>query len=168
MVNPSHEPSARVLEAQQSLGTRTTAPRTTRSRSGATILQPTQNEPPSTAPQGRQNELPPFPTARESVSPERVGGRTGQGEVVQLIASLKETIVQQSSIIESMRTDIAAIKEEQQYLKNQNNELQETIGSLRAQLDTISITPPSTQTWASIAASLRAPGIRTRNTVGNS
>ncbi|KAF2810838.1 uncharacterized protein BDZ99DRAFT_462145, partial [Mytilinidion resinicola] len=32
-------------------------------------------------------------------------------------------------------------------------ELQETIGSLRAQLDTLSIEPPSTQTWASVAAS---------------
>src|SRR6185369_16499555 len=101
------KPSARVLEAQQSLGTRTTTLRTTRSRAGTTTPQPTQNEPPSTAPQARQNVLPPSRTARESVSPERVGGKTGQGEVVELIASLKETMVQQSSIIESMRNDIA-------------------------------------------------------------
>lgn len=101
------KPSARVLEAQQSLGTRTTKLQTTRNRARTTTPQPTQNEPPSTAPQARQNELPPSPTARESVSPEWVDRRTGQGEVVELIASLKETIVQQSSMIESMRNDIA-------------------------------------------------------------
>jgi len=68
--------------------------------------------------------------------------------VVELIASLKETIEQQSSIIagrnsiiESMRTE-----EEQQYLKSQNAELQETIGSLQAQLGIVSISPPSTKT----------------------
>jgi hypothetical protein len=37
-------------------------------------------------------------------------------------------------------------------------ELQETIGSLRAQLDTLSIEPPSTQTWASVAASGQPAG----------
>ena len=118
---------------EQSLGTRIATP------------QPTQNEP-STAPQARQNELPLFSTAREFVSPERVGGRTGLGEVVEIIASRKETIEQQSSITEIMRTEIAAIKEEQQYLKSQNAELQETIGSLQAQLGIVSISPPSTQT----------------------
>lgn len=74
-------------------------------------------------------------------------------EVVELIVSLKETIAQQSSIIESFRSELVTIKEEQRYLKNQNAELQETIGSLRAQLDVISVSPPSTQTWASVAAS---------------
>jgi hypothetical protein len=46
-----------------------------------------------------------------------------------------------------------AIKEEQQYLKRQNAELQETMGSLRTQLDTLATEPSSTQTWASVAAS---------------
>jgi hypothetical protein len=114
-----------------------------------------------------QNELPPFPTARVPISPEREGGSTELGEVRELIASLKETIAKQSSIIasqssiiesqnsiiESVRADLTAIKAEQQYLKNQNAELHETIGSLRAQLDVLSISPPSTQSWASVAAS---------------
>jgi hypothetical protein len=39
-------------------------------------------------------------------------------EVAELFTSVKETIVQQSSIIESMRTDIAAVKEEQQHLNS--------------------------------------------------
>jgi hypothetical protein len=78
--------------------------------------------------------------------------------VVELIRGLKETIAKQSNIIESVKTELAAVKEEQGYLKSQNAELQETIGSLRAQLDTLSISPPSTQTWASVAASGGAVG----------
>lgn len=84
---------------------------------------------------------------------------------MELIEGLKETIVQQSKVIahqnstmESIRSNMESsmegIKAEQQYLKSQNAELQETIGSLRAQLDILSISPPSTQrTWASVAAS---------------
>ncbi|KAH7394638.1 hypothetical protein BKA66DRAFT_598616 [Pyrenochaeta sp. MPI-SDFR-AT-0127] len=86
-------------------------------------------------------ELPPFPTARESVSPERGERSTKLDDLARLIASLTETIAQQSSIIanqnsitESIRTDLAAIKAEQQYLKSQNAELQEVIGQ---QQDTI-------------------------------
>lgn len=133
------KPSARVLEAQQTLGT--IAVRATRNRAGTTAPQPTQNEPPSTAPQSSQYELPPFPTARESVSPERGERSTKLDDLARLIASLTETIAQQSSIIanqnsitESIRTDLAAIKAEQQYLKSQNAELQEVIGQ---QQDTI-------------------------------
>ncbi|KAH7111319.1 hypothetical protein B0J11DRAFT_619907 [Dendryphion nanum] len=92
--------------------------------------------------------------------PEQGGGSAKLDEVVQLIASLKETIAQQSSIItnqnsiiESIRTVLTAIKAKQQDLKGQNAELQETMESLRAQLDTLSIEPPSTQKWTTVAAS---------------
>jgi archaellum component FlaC len=111
----------------------------------------------------------------ESISPERRGGITRLDEVIQLITSLKETIAQQSSIIasqtntiesqnsiiECIRTDLSAIKAEQRYLKNQNAELQETVESLRAQLNTLSIEPPSTQIWATVAASGRPAGPNT-------
>jgi cell division septum initiation protein DivIVA len=103
-----------------------------------------------------------------SVLPERAGSSIRIEEIAELIVSLKETIAQQSSIIasqngiiESVKSDLAAIKTEQQYLKGQNAELQETIASLRAQLDTISVSPPSTQTWASVAASGGQTGSRT-------
>ena len=62
--------------------------------------------------------------------------------VVELIRELKETIAKQSGIIKSVKTELAAVKEERRYLKSQNAELQKTIGSLRAQLDIISISPP--------------------------
>ncbi|KAF2182480.1 hypothetical protein K469DRAFT_222467 [Zopfia rhizophila CBS 207.26] len=108
--------------------------------------------------QSTQNELPPFPTARVSISPKRVGGSTELGELAKLIANLQEAIVQQSSIIasqnsiiKSVRTDLAVIKAEQQYFKNQNAELQETISSLRAQLDTLSVSPPSTRSRPAVA-----------------
>jgi hypothetical protein len=77
-----------------------------------------------------QNELPPFPTARESASPEWEGRAGSLDEFRRLIESLKETIAQQrsiimsqNSIIESIRTDLTSIKAEQQYLKSQNAEL---------------------------------------------
>jgi chromosome segregation ATPase len=82
------------------------------------------------------------------MSPEYEEGSSQLGEAVKLIASLRETIAQQSSIfasqnsiIESVRTNLAAIEVEQQYLKSQNAKLQETIGSLQAQLDIISYLP---------------------------
>ena len=132
----TRKPSAKVLEAQQSLKTRTIAPRST------------------------QNGLPPFPTASVSVSPEREGRSTNLEEIARLITNLKEIITQQSSIItnqnsiiESVRTDLVEIKSEQQSLKSQYAKLQEEIRSLRTQLDNFSASPPLTQSWASVAAS---------------
>jgi hypothetical protein len=62
---------------------------------------------------------------------------------VELITSIRETMAQQNIIIESVRTDLAVIKAEQQYLKSQKAERQETIGSLQAQLDVHSLSPSS-------------------------
>jgi hypothetical protein len=144
------KPSAKVIEAQHSLRKRTA----------------------TTAPRPTQDELLPFPTASVSVSPERERINTSLEEVAVLIANLKETIAQQnsvitnqssiitnqSSIIESVRADLAEIKSEQRSLKTQNAELQEVIHTLRTQLDTLSASPPSTQSWASVAASGDAAG----------
>jgi hypothetical protein len=76
-----------------------------------------------------------------------------------LFELLNGTAVQQNSIIEdqnniikSIKVDLAEIKQEQRILRTQNTELQEEVCSLRAQLETLSTLPPSTQTWASIAA----------------
>ena len=103
------KPSAKVIEAQQSLRKRTA----------------------TTAPRPTQDELLPFPTASVSVSPEREGINTSLEEIAVLIANLKETIAQQnsvitnqssiitnqSSIIESVRANLADIKSEQRSLK---------------------------------------------------
>jgi len=124
----TRKPSAKVLEAQQSLKTRTIAPRST------------------------QNGLPPFPIASVSISPEREGRSTNLEEIARLITNLKEIITQQSSvitnqksIIKSVRTDLVEIKSEQQSLKSQYAKLQEEIHSLQTQLDSFSASPPLTQ-----------------------
>ena len=134
-------------------------------RSVATVPQRPQNgEAERTQQRLTHDGLPPFPTGRVSLSSERgrepEGSNTGLGQLTVLIASLKETIEQQSSIIanqnkiiEDIRHDRATFQSEQQHLKDQIAELQETIGSLRTRLDTVSIEPPSTQSWASVAAS---------------
>jgi hypothetical protein len=94
---------------------------------------------PLITPRLTQNE----PTASAADACEHEG--TSLKGVASLITNLKKTITQQMSII----------KAEQQSLKTQNAELQEEIRSLRAQLDTLSVSPSSTQTWASIAVSER-------------
>ena len=57
--------------------------------------------------------LPPFPTGRVSLSSERgrepEGSNTGLGQLTVLIASLKETIEQQSSIIANQNKTIGDI-----------------------------------------------------------
>ena len=118
------KPSARVIEAQQSLRTRATT----------TVLRST------------QNELSSVPTENAFDPLERT--------TVQQNSIIKD----QNSIIESIRADLAEIKLEQRILKTQNTELQEEIRSLRTQLETFSTSPPSTQTWASVAASERPAG----------
>ena len=152
--------------------TRTTALRSiqTRARARGTASQLSQfDELPSAQQQHLEHDDPSPPSTRHtSPSPERPTDRNGLGELVELIASLKETITQQNSIIakqndiiESIRSDRTAFNAEQQYLKDQIAELQEDIGSLRTQLDTLSISPPSTQTWATVAASGGQAGSRT-------
>jgi hypothetical protein len=158
--------TAKALEAQPLATTRTA--RLAQAGSGATASQLPQNdEPANTQRRTTQHELPSFPTRRISLTPDGAngGGYAGIGELAALIASLKETIAQQNSIIanqnkiiEDIRSDRATFQAEQQHLKDQIVELQETIGSLRTQLDTLSIEPPSTQTWASVAASGQPAG----------
>ncbi|KAF9728557.1 zinc knuckle [Paraphaeosphaeria minitans] len=134
-------------------------------RAAATVPQRPQNsEAERTQQRLTHDGLPHFPTGRVLLSSERErepeGSDTGLGQLAVLVASLKETIAQQSSIIanqnkiiEDIRRDRATFQSEQQHLKDQIAELQETIGSLRTRLDTVSIEPLSTQSWASVAAS---------------
>ena len=119
------KPSAKVLEAQRSLRTRTDAPRAAQTSHGAAAA---------------HDELPPFPTRRETrretISPERTESSSKLEELVGLVVSLRDTIKEQSSmiagqnrVIESVQSELAAIKAEQQHVKDQNTKLRETIRS---------------------------------------
>jgi hypothetical protein len=156
--------TAKALEALQQLpAARALAGPSTRIEGRATAVQLSQNDGSNgTQHHPAHDEPPPSPARGAAAAAGRVrdGSIGGIGELAELIASLQVTIAQQNSIItnqnriiEGIRSDHAAFQAEQQHLKDQIAKLQDTIGSLRAQLDTISIEPPSTQTWASVAAS---------------
>jgi hypothetical protein len=85
-------------------------------------------------------------------------GDSNLNELARLIATLKDTITQQSSIIETVRADLTAVKSEQQDLKNQNAQLQEEIRSLQTQLSAYSASIPTPRSWASVAASPSGSG----------
>jgi hypothetical protein len=125
------KPSARVIEARQSLRTRATA---TASRSAPNEL--------SSVLAG--DVFDPFDSV-DPLDPDDPIDRT--------IVQQNSIIRDQNSIIESIRADLAEIKQEQRILKTQNVELQEEIRSLRTQLETLPTLPLSTETWASVAAS---------------
>ncbi|KAI9772506.1 MAG: hypothetical protein M1840_000711 [Geoglossum simile] len=136
------KPSAKVLEVQRSLRTRSSASRSIQNK-------------PSTS-------------TTATAASEREGRETNLEEVVSLITNLKETITQQisiiasqNSVIDGFRADLAEIKSEQQSLKNQNAKLQEEIRSLQAQLNAFSASLPSTRSWASVAASRSATDLGT-------
>ncbi|PVH91622.1 hypothetical protein DM02DRAFT_677987 [Periconia macrospinosa] len=69
----TRKPSAKVLETQQALRTQTTATQLRQARTRATASQP-HAEASSSTQQRIDDELPPFPTQRESISPVRGGG----------------------------------------------------------------------------------------------
>src|SRR5882757_7445939 len=78
------------------------------------------------------------------------GSGTDLRALIHLVADLKETIIQQSNIIENqsngienVRAELVEIKAEQRTLKSQNLELQEEVRSLRTQIDSYSASAPS-------------------------
>jgi FtsZ-binding cell division protein ZapB len=89
----------------------------------------------------------------------------GDHNVTDLIIALKEVIEQQSATIKEIREDLQEIKAEQhelnkqnEELKSQNTELREEIRELQTRFNTFSVSPPFTQSWASIAAGQSAAG----------
>lgn len=131
------KPSSRVIKAQRPLRTRATT----------TALRSTLNELSSASTENALNPLEPIDPidSIDSLNLFDPPDRT--------TAQQNNAIHDHNSIIESIRADLAEIKQEQRILKAQNTELQEEVRSLRIQLETVSTLPPSTQTWASVAAS---------------
>jgi len=70
---------------------------------------------------------------------------TTPDELTDVIAALKDLILQQSQTIEKIQTDLAEVK-------NQNGELREELKTVQAKLDAYSVSPPTTRSWASVAA----------------
>jgi len=68
-----------------------------------------------------------------------------QPTTTDLIAALKDIILQQGHTIEKIQTDLAEVK-------NQNGELREELKSVQTKLDAHSVSPPTTRSWASVAA----------------
>jgi peptidoglycan hydrolase CwlO-like protein len=71
--------------------------------------------------------------------------------IANLVNSLKEVITQQTSIIESARTEKQEVKTEQKALREQNTKLQEEIQALRTQFETQATTKLSPGSWAAVA-----------------
>ncbi|KAI9765966.1 MAG: hypothetical protein M1840_006973 [Geoglossum simile] len=140
----TRKPSTKVLQVQKALGTR--------SRASTRTLRPTQHEDEAPTPR--------IPSPPRMSSPPRVDWQltpheqgetnTKLEEIMELIASLRETITQQNK-------ELTAIKAEQRILKNQNQQLQQAVESIQTHLETCSanLPPTQTQTWASVANSRR-------------
>lgn len=72
--------------------------------------------------------------------------------LTRLVASLSETVTQQTAAAHEARAELREIKTEQQELKTLNTQLQEEVRTLQSKLDTYSASLPSTMYWTSIAA----------------
>ncbi|KAF2731543.1 hypothetical protein EJ04DRAFT_566732 [Polyplosphaeria fusca] len=130
------KPSAKVLEAQQSLRTRTATRRSAQDDEHTTAVRAAQ------------------PSAQPA---EQAGSQPYRDD---------STAEPQSSVIESIRNDLADIRIEQQRFQTQYADLQEVVSSLRTQLDILSTTPsiarpPQAQAWASVASSRGVEGPNT-------
>jgi len=79
---------------------------------------------------------------------------TTPGELTELIVALKDIILQQGHTIDKIQTDLAEVK-------NQNGELREELKTVQAKLDAYSVSPPTTRSWASVAAGPTSPPLPT-------
>ena len=66
-------------------------------------------------------------------------------QLTALVTALKEIIEKQNTTIENIRNDLAEVKE-------QNGQLQNEVKSMRTRLEEYSVSPPTTRSWASVAA----------------
>jgi hypothetical protein len=109
------------------------------------LLTPQQNSPPlsefrriTRGFKRRKNDTITFTGANETPSFEFSGGGEGRGtnldEIAWLIANLKETITQQSQVIETLRKEQAELKAGQEQLKTQNAALQAEIREFKDEL----------------------------------
>jgi hypothetical protein len=98
---------------------------------------------------------------QEQTNPFEIGnGSQRQMDVnaTEVIIALKELVEQQSATIEELREDLQEIKTEQHDLKKQNEELKGEVLKIQTRLETLSVSPPRTRSWASIADGQSATG----------
>jgi hypothetical protein len=94
------------------------------------------------------------------------GSGTDLRALIHLVTDLKETIIQQSNIIENVRAELVEIKAEQRTLKSQNLELQEEVRSLRTQIDSHSVSAPSYADVARTAPNSAPTNVHSISTMG--
>jgi hypothetical protein len=81
-------------------------------------------------------------------------------ELTGLFTSLKDIILQQGCIIEKIQIDLAEVK-------SQNGELKHELKSVQAKLEAYSVSPPTTRSWASVAASPSGPSFESGSVLGS-
>ncbi|KAF2726415.1 hypothetical protein EJ04DRAFT_557947 [Polyplosphaeria fusca] len=121
------KPSAKVLEAQQSLRTRTATRRLAQDDEHTIAVRAPQRTGQPAAPQVTQEEAPARLIRTRPVLSEGETRVDGSNELARLVASLTETIAQQSriitaqsSVIENIRNDLAVIRTDQQRFETQH------------------------------------------------
>ncbi|KAG4431212.1 hypothetical protein IFR05_013309 [Cadophora sp. M221] len=86
----------------------------------------------------RKNDIVTFTGANETPSFEFSGGGEGRGanldEIAWLVANLKETVIQQSQVIETLQKEQAEFKASQEDLRTQNAALQAEIRALKEEV----------------------------------
>jgi hypothetical protein len=85
---------------------------------------------------------------------------TTPSELTGLFTSLKDIILQQGRIIEKIQIDLAEVK-------SQNGELKHELKSVQAKLEAYSVSPPTTRSWASVAASPSGPSFESGSVLGS-
>ena len=89
----------------------------------------------------------------ETVKSEQQELRNQNNKLQEEVGSIKAQNSTLQREVHSIRTQNDDLQGEIRSIQTQNNDLQDEIRSVKTQLDTYSVSPPSTRTWASVAAS---------------
>ena len=107
------------------------------------------------------------PASADSDGAEPAQGRDADTltRLTQTITELKECVKQQNASIIEVHGELGRVRTEQELLKCQNAELQEEIRALRTQVGALSVSAPSTRSWASVAAITDASQLSSRSNI---
>ena len=107
------------------------------------------------------------PASADSDGAEPAQGRDADTltRLTQTITELKGGVKQQSASIIEVHGELGRVRTDQELLKCQNAELQEEIRALRTQVGALSVSAPSTRSWASVAAITDASQLSSRSNI---